>query len=242
MPVSQSQRLRKAAAKAAKRRVVAAEKLAQDRRELNISKPRHIDLATSPIVACMATEDFESKGMATVTVVRKLSLGRYGLVMFLLDTFCLGVKDAFFRVADADQYEIYRNGLAVAGGTASIEPARARKLVRDAADFGAANGFPPPADFAEFERIFGDVAPSEETFTFGRDGKPYYVAGPYESAQRSEYVRKMLEQRFGPGGFHFTIPLDLFDDEDYEGDVIEGEAVEIEAIAATDEAGNSRAA
>ncbi len=45
MAVSQGQRLRKAAAKSAKRKVVAAEKLSVERRELTISKPHHIDMA-----------------------------------------------------------------------------------------------------------------------------------------------------------------------------------------------------
>ncbi len=103
MAVSQGQRLRKAAAKAAKRKVVAAGKLAAERRELTISKPRHIDMANSPIRGCFLTADAFEHGMATLVVARNLSLGRVGVGGFLLDLWCLGVKDAFFYVvAGAD--------------------------------------------------------------------------------------------------------------------------------------------
>jgi len=237
MPVSQNQRLRKAAAKAAKRKAVVAEKLSRERRDLTISKPRHIDFAASPIVACHVTSAIETAGMGTVTVVRKLSLGRYGLAVFLLDMWCLGVKDAFFRVADAEQYEAFQVSSEAAGATEAIEPARARRLLHDAAAYGAANGFPPSENFAEIERMFGDVAPAGARFVFGRDGKPDYVAGPRDSRSRIMRIRAVLERRFGLDGFHFTIPVDVYDDEndDYEDeDFIEGEAQEVATIAASE--------
>jgi hypothetical protein len=237
MPVSQNQRLRKAAAKAAKRKVVVAEKLARERRDLTISKPRHIDFAVSPIVACRVTSGIEALGMGTLTVARKLSLGRYALSVFLLDLWCLGVKEAYFRVADSDQYQFFSENTEAAGQTEAIAPARARQLVRDAAAYGAANGFPPAADFVEVEGIFGDIAPAGARFVFGQDGKPHYVAGPSDSLRRSTRIRETLERRFGPDGFHVTLPIDLNDfdnDDDYEddGDMIEGEAQEIATIAA----------
>jgi hypothetical protein len=187
---------------------------------LSISKPRHIDFAASPIVACMVTENFESVGMSTLTVVRKLSLGRYGIAAFLLDLWCLGVKDAFFRVAEPEDYEVYQAGLAAAGGTAPIEPARARRLLHDTAAYGVSNGFPPPADYAEVERIFGDVAPAEASFTFGLNGKPHYVPGPDETRFRTKRILAVLEQRFGVDGFTFASPFDFYDD-DPEGDEFE---------------------
>jgi hypothetical protein len=232
MAVSQSQRLRKAAAKAAKRKAVVAEKLARDRRELSISKPRHIDFAASPIVACMVTENFESVGMSTLTVVRKLSLGRYGIAAFVLDLWCLGVKDAFFRVAEPDDYEVYQAGLAAAGGTAPIDPSRARRLLHDTAAYGVSNGFPPPADYVEVERIFGDVAAAEASFTFGLNGKPHYVPGPDETHLRTKRILAVLEQRFGLDGFTFASPFELFDGDDADDDEFdEADAEEMAAIA-----------
>jgi hypothetical protein len=232
MAVSQNQRLRKAAAKAAKRKAVVADKLARERRELTISKPRHIDFAASPIVACQMTSGLEARGMGTLTVVRKLTLGRYGLAVFLLDTWCLGVKDAFFRVVNSEQYETYSERSQAVGEAEQIDPARARRLVRDAVAYGASNGFPPPASVAEIEPIFGDVAPAGEPFVFGKDGKPHFVAGPSDSQSRFRHVLKVLEQRFGADGFNVTMGLEdnLDDEDDFDEDPSDGEAFEREMI------------
>lgn len=171
--------------------------------------------------------------MGTLTVARRLSLGRYGLAIFLLDIWCLGVKDAFFRVADFEQYERYLERSGVVGEAEKIDPARARRLVRDASAYGAANGFPPPAVLAEIEPIFGDVTPAGAPFTFGMNGKPHFVAGPRDSESRCKHILKVLEQRFGSGGFNYTLPVGPYfeDDDDFEDDLLEGEAQEVVAIA-----------
>ena len=213
MAVSQGQRLRKAAAKAAKRKAVVAEKLGAQRRELAISKPRHIDLAASPIVACTMTQGFEKTGTGTLFVARKMSLGRYGASFFLLDLWCIGIKDAFFRVLDDEDYEFYREQGEEATASAPMELAVARKLVRDAAAYGATNGFAPPDDLGEMERIFGDVAPADTTFTFGVDGKPYYVVGPNDPPSRVRRTLEMLEYTLGPDGFQYEYPVEEDDDE-----------------------------
>ena len=183
-------------------------KLAAQRRELGISKPRHVDLAASPVVDCRLTKEFEGEGAASVLLSRKLSLGRYAVATFLLDRWCLGVKDAFFDVLEGDDYEGF---LADTEAQTPMEPtdiARARKLVGDAAAYGTSNGFSPPPGFAELERLFGDVVPSQDTFTFGDGGKPHYVIGPHDPVRVERYVLDVLEQKFGPDGYFVTYPLE----------------------------------
>ncbi len=207
MAVSQNQKLRKAAAKAAKRKAVVAEKLGAQRRELAISRPRHVELATSPLVACTMTQGFETEGAGTLWVARQLTLGRFGVCFFHLDLWCLGVEDAHFEVLEAEDYEYYQQqpeNLA----SSPMDLGLARKLVRDAAAYGRRNGFPPPDDFAEMESFFGDAAPAETRFTFGRNGKPYFVVNPNDPQARVRRTLDYLEQTLGPDGFEFEYPLD----------------------------------
>jgi hypothetical protein len=211
MAVSQNQRLRKAAAKAAKRKVVVAEKLAKDRQALRISKPRHVDLATSPIAECMLTANIEGLGIGTLVVARKLPLGRYGVAVFLLDLWCLGVKDAFFQVRGSDEFESLHDELGIT--SEPIEPARARLLLQDAIAYGAANGFPAPGEFADLERLLSDVEPAGEPFAFGDPSRPHFVVGPDDSQRRIELVTAKLIEKFGPNGFDVTYPLDDGDDD-----------------------------
>jgi hypothetical protein len=207
MAVSQNQRLRKAAAKAAKRKAVVAEKLGAQRRELAISKPRHVDLATSPVVACTMTQGFEEEGAGTLTLIRQLTLGRYGACIFDIDLWCLGVEDAYFEVLEAEDYEYYQaqpESLA----RVPMDPALARQLVRDAAAYGARNGFPPPDEFGEMESFFGAIEPAGATFPLGRNGKPYFVVNPNDPPARVRRTLEHLEYTLGPGGFEYEYPLD----------------------------------
>ena len=208
MAISQNQRLRKAAAKAAKRKAEVAAKLQRDRRELAISKPRHIDLAACPIVACQITQGFEARGLGTLMVARKLSLGRYGAAFFLLDLWCLGVKDAFFRVLDAEDYDYYLEHSDEAHPSEPIAPEVARKLLRDTAAYGRQNGFAPPDELADMELIFGDAAPAETSFTFGVDGRPYYAIGPDDPPARVKRILERLDFTLGPSGYDYAYPLD----------------------------------
>jgi hypothetical protein len=57
------------------------------------------------------------------------------------------------------------------------------------------------------ETIFGDVDADDctETFTFGRDGKPWFVNGPNDTPARVRAIKRILEQTAGPGGFGYVI-------------------------------------
>ncbi len=237
MAVSQGQRLRKAAAKSAKRKVVAAEKLSVERRELTISKPHHIDMAKSPIRGCFLTADAFAHGMATLVVARNLSLGRVGVAVFLLDLWCLGVKDAFFRLVAAADFEDMLAHLNSKTGYETIEPPTARRLVRAAVEYAESIGLPPHPQYAEIEPIFGDVPLGDETFTFGKNGKPLYVPGPNASPRHVGRIATMLASKVGEGGFNImsafaVVPDGFFDDDDSDddepGEVIEGELLPAE--------------
>ena len=206
MAVSRGQRLRKKAAKAVKRKAVVAQKLAETRRELSISKPRHVDLAASPLADCLLTSDIAQTGKGALTVSRKLSLGRYAVASFLIDLYCLGVEDAFFSVEEGEDYDDMREEM---GETVSaIEPGRARLLLRDAVAYGEANGFEPPPGYGDLARLLSDYEPAGEPFVFGDNGRPHYVVSPDSHDDDVDYAVAVLTDKLGPDGFDITYPLE----------------------------------
>ena len=42
--------------------------------------------------------------------------------------------------------------------------------------------------------------------TFGKDGKPFFIAGPHDNAAR---ILRQLEKTAGPGNYHYLAPLDV---------------------------------
>jgi len=77
--------------------------------------------------------------------------------------------------------------------------------VLGAADYAHGLGFAAHPDFEQARTHLGAwTAPS--AITFGRDGKPNYIAGPHDNPS---HVLRTLRRAVGRNGFHYTIALDL---------------------------------
>ncbi len=165
--------------------------------------------AAGPIQHCRLPETLFETGMGTLAVVRGAP-GETVLCSFLLDTYCLGIKDVFVRPAAMDQIETLLERLEIQALLKPVAPAHARKLLRDLAAWSESIGFSPHRDFAAAECIFGDVdvTSCDDTFTFGMDGKPCYVAGPYDSPSLVHRRMQRLSQRVGSGRFDYILPVD----------------------------------
>jgi len=82
------------------------------------------------------------------------------------------------------------------------------QVVLGAVEFARRLGFEAHRDFTGARRLLGSwEGPS--AITFGMDGKPHYINGPYEDPQR---VLATLERAVGRGGFHYTASLAEADD------------------------------
>jgi hypothetical protein len=143
--------------------------------------------------------------MGTLVLARGATPYRLEMSSFLLDVFCLGIKDVMFESIEGEDFEMYMNASAAVSPLVAVDPGYARKLLRDLAVWSQSIGFAPHRDFAAVERIFGDVNAdaSDAVFRFGCDGRPLYIPGPAESAslvrRRIEHLRRVL----GDGAFDF---------------------------------------
>jgi hypothetical protein len=129
--------------------------------------------------------------------------------VFLLDTGCLGVKNAFLRVSSPGDYQSLVDRFRGGEHLVPVEPEYARKLVEDAAEYAAKLGFMPHKDYRKAKQIFGaiDTALCYARFQFGKDGKPFYCSGPSDSPARRQEILDILTRRCGPGGFHFMVGI-----------------------------------
>ena len=148
-------------------------------------------------------------GIGSVLVSRQLSSGNVAFVMFLVDVYCLGVKDIFFNIVPRAIYdeEIYGH-LLEQGPVRHFTPECARKLVEGAVAFAAAVELPPHPDYRVGKLIFGDILTDDcaEEFDFGRNGKPSFFAGPHDDEARCREIINTLHRVCGPHGYYFTVP------------------------------------
>ena len=183
----------KRARKAQRRKQVMAQKRRAE--ELEASLPVRVQRAADlPIQACFLTEALFDGGMGTLVLARGLTPDRVALSSYLLDTFCLGIKDVTFETVGGEYFQFYMDATDRVSPLIEVDPAYARKLLRDLAAWSRSLGFAPHRDFATVERIFGDVNAdaSDAVFQFGRDGKPLYIPGPNDKAP---LIRSRIEQR-----------------------------------------------
>ena len=154
-------------------------------------------------------------GCGYVVICRFKADGRCEAGYFLLDVFCLGVKDGGFEsFSDFSDFEenllnpIFRDGEPV-----RMTPAAGRKLIEDAVAYARDLGFAPGADYKKASRVLGGITTTEcgEEFVFGKDGQPFYIQGPSESPAHSEWILQTLDRRCGDGGYDYLLAEDSED-------------------------------
>jgi hypothetical protein len=188
--------------KAQRRKQVVAQKRRDEALEAGLPA-RVLRAAHAPIQHCLLTETVFEDGMGTLVLARGATPDYLAFSSFLIDTFCLGIKDVMFEAVESEAFEMYVGAMEAASPLVAVDPSYARKLLRDLAAWSQSIGFAPHRDFAAVERIFGDVSAdaSDAAFHFGRDGKPFYIPGPDDSAslirQRLGRLQKLLGDDFG---------------------------------------------
>ncbi|HMK50741.1 MAG TPA: hypothetical protein VK435_11860 [Thermodesulfovibrionales bacterium] len=162
---------------------------------------------SSPLHECLVPGDLFNSGIGNILVSRRMPDGRVALSVFLLDVFCLGVKDVFSLVMTASEYlqkmEEIRRGAAFT----SVEPAFARKLIEGAEEYARDLGFSPQPKYHSAMKMFGEVDTADclTQFEFGKDGKPLFISGPDDTQARCMRIIETLTKRCGPGGFGYMI-------------------------------------
>ncbi len=148
-------------------------------------------------------------GIASVILARGALPYRLTVAFFLIDVYCLGIKDVFLKGPGVEDFVSGAPAMAETAPLTTVEPAYARKLLRDAAAWAASICFKPHRDFIAVEQIFGNVDSDtcETAFRFGQGGKPFYVSGATETRAQIRQRRAHLTARFGEHGFDYVIPI-----------------------------------
>ncbi|MFQ5770553.1 MAG: hypothetical protein ACE5HX_08460 [bacterium] len=211
MALNAKRRQKKMAKKATKRKARFAYKNKTNESGGILSAARLIAIAAnSPIHQCFIPKSVVESGMGNVVISRKMPDGKIGFSFFLVDSYCLGVKDAFFGVKPQWEFESRINEINHRENFERVHPSCARKLIEEAVAYARDLGFNPHRDYRIAKMIFGDIDPDvcPMSFEFGQDGKPMYVAGPYDTPKKSKIIMDTLRRRCGEDGFHYLVPFD----------------------------------
>ena len=144
-----------------------------------------------------------ASGVATVVVARERGGGKVSACAFLVDTYCLGVKNAMGpRAMDRRKLPefVFQTFRSYSGPPLEAPLDLAQHLVFGAIEYARSLGFAPHPDFAACAGHLGGWA-GPSVIGFGRDGRPLFIQGPYDDAAR---ILRTLEDKVGRGRYDFV--------------------------------------
>ncbi len=159
--------------------------------------------------AALSSKLFEA-GIGPVLLSRAINTQRIVVSIFLLDVYCLGVKNAFFKEASRARYTEIKQRTFGNDTMRVMSPSCVRKLVEECVAYAEKIGFSPHKDYKTVKKIFGDIDSKNcrINFTFGKDGKPFFISGPKETPQQCREIIEILERSCGSGNFDYLVQFD----------------------------------
>ncbi len=229
-----SKNLQRRHAKAVHRKKVLQERRRLETTVVNRSLAHDVRrAAAAPVHDCLVQESIFESGVGMVFLIRKTGANSFALGGFLVDAYCLGVKDAMFREVDETEMEALLDGVEATDPLTAVDLPYARKLLRDAAAYAQSLGLPPHPDYAAVEPLFGEANADacDVQFQFGYEGRPLYVPGPTESPTQIRRRLDRLRRKLGDDGFDFGAPdhgLDALEDANDEDDEDDEDEIDVE--------------
>ncbi len=163
-----------------------------------------------PVRDCWIGDSLKTQGIGWVLISREMPNGQVAVATFLVDRYCLGVKDVWAEVLHRTAYEEkYLRRRSRELPAHDVSPAEARKFVESAVAYARGLGLSPHADYQKAMILFGDIDPaqSDAQFEFGKDGKPFFISGPHDTPERCRQIMAILMNKLGPGGFHYLMEV-----------------------------------
>jgi hypothetical protein len=219
---NENKRQKKLARRKSKRKkALTHKKKLGDLLELVVTEKLFLHSVNEPLFQCFASAEMFDVGIGNVLISRRGKDGLIAASVFLVDIFCLGVKNTVFRLMSPFKYAETLLSLEMTEDLMEIPPECARKLVEGAVAYAEDLGFSPHPDYQIARHIFDNIDSNacKTSFEFGSDGIPFYVSGPNESREDTKRILKQLERRCGPDGFEYAIMEegmeDDFDEDDF---------------------------
>jgi hypothetical protein len=177
-----------------------------------------------PLHKIFLDETMYSMGLGYCIVSRVRPNGEIIYGNFLIDRFCLGIKDVFFDCVSEKDFNDIIEGFQEEGDVVLVEKDAnyVFNMIYGAMEYGYDNGFDPHPDFDVAEYLLDDVDNIEYVeLEFGVNGKPVFIAGPKDKSGR---IISTLKKSRGEGNFEFMLYSEVLamnhedDEEEFEDD------------------------
>ena len=173
---------------------------------------------TLPIYECLVRSDWEETKMTTVLVARNHTNGNITVCSYLVDLFCLGVKDSMYLFnVPVHEYEEFKERVNREMEMTEVDYTLAHNIVYAGVEFAEEFGFKPHKDYESVTKFMLEEDTEDIELIeieCGNDGKPLYMRGPFEDDAKAKRIIAQLEKNAGSGNYEYIDGFDEFDDED----------------------------
>ncbi|TSA30439.1 MAG: hypothetical protein D4R67_00475 [Bacteroidetes bacterium] len=167
-----------------------------------------------PIGACYINDNWKDSGFAMIIVTRQHINGNITHGAYMVDLYCLGVKDSFwnfnqhpqeFRELLEKQQRANDFGLRIR----TVDYQVAHNIIYGAIEFAEEFGFYPHKSFEVTRYILEEDTDHIQLMDieFGFKGKPLYISSPENPGEKNR-VFAHLEKRLGTGNYHFITEVE----------------------------------
>lgn len=166
-----------------------------------------------PVDRCLINTDWKKTGLARIIVIRRHENERFIIGVYLVDIFCLGLKNAFCN-AGLNEKTIKETLIPrcfMGDSFEEIDLGYVKEIIFGAIAYAQELGFDPHPDSKLARKVLGvaEIANQHGIRFGGPDGKPLFIAGPDDDARA---IMRKLADRLGKDGFQFIIrsPDEIF--------------------------------
>ncbi len=162
-----------------------------------------------PLYGCWIMTGWKDTGITSVVVARKQDNDHIMFGVYLMDYYCLGVKSAStWANYTRNRFERELDKM-LSGAPESCSVELAHELIYGAIEYAEKLGFQPHPDFyhdkADLMLDPPDTHPRENNVSFGKDGKPLYISGPFDNELKSRSIINTLMRTCGEGNFDYIV-------------------------------------
>src|SRR5260221_8918392 len=166
-----------------------------------------------PLYECWINANWQTDdlGLVQIVLARQQPDGDICFGVYLVDKFCLGLKNTFARAGfsraryhDEVPGKIFREMKSM---QCPVE--LAHQVIYASIDYAAQFGFSPEKDYALTQYLLAPRGELDEPYdlTFGKNGKPFFVAGPIDN---EESILQQLEETAGSRNYLYLFPPYVF--------------------------------
>ncbi|MEA4936724.1 MAG: plasmid pRiA4b ORF-3 family protein [Paludibacter sp.] len=169
-----------------------------------------------PVYKCLVNSNWKDNGIAEILISRKHANGNLTTGMYMIDLYCLGVRDSFyhFNRPEFEFNELVEN-LSEGLDMIPIDYALAHNIIHAALEFSEDLGFKPHKDFTSVTQyILEEDTEDVELIEIecGLNGKPMFIMSDSFTEAQSRKIINQLEQAVGHGNYDIiTEDMDIDD-------------------------------